>query len=174
MYLHNRKSFQNKGLWLRRFLVIVDNMPTISDELVDRLEAIATSITAFLETMKQPDERISDDVAAQVQDRVMRGLCLQGGEELAKEERVTRGLCGKCYNRTMQRIARNKATDAWYVSNGLMLAEKKKGGRKANGPDPAGELLAESKRDIEDLVSEAGAEPSRTRKKKRPKKRNNS
>jgi hypothetical protein len=150
-------------------------MPEISDELVDKLEAIASAITAFLHTMKQPNDRLSDDVAATVRDLVLRGLCLQGKEELAGEERVTRGLCGKCYNRTMQRIARGKESDAWFVANGLMLAEKKKGGRKASGLDPAAALLAEADAAVDDAVDE-GKKIGRSGgdKKKKPKKHRDS
>ncbi len=147
-------------------------MPEISAELVDRLAAIASSITAFLETMKQPDERISDDVMAKMKDRILRGLCLQGGELLAEQERVTRGLCGTCYNRMMQRIARGESTMAWYVANGMVLPErqKKKGGRKPKGPDPAGELLSEAAEVAKGYITEQKERQGQTRKKKKRRK----
>lgn len=95
-----------------------------------------------MSAIRQPTDRLSDDIAAQVADRVRRGVCLQCQTELAKEKRVSRGLCFTCYSRSIQRIKRQQTTEAWLIANGFILAESSKGGRKSTRPDPVGELLA--------------------------------
>jgi len=150
-----RKSFSRKGLRRKRFSVNVDNMPQISDELVEQLAAVATAIHAFVAAVSGPADRLSDDIAAQVNSRVSRGVCLQCETELAKENRVSRGLCGTCYARSIQRIKRGKVTEMWLIANGFILSEVSKGGRKSTRPDPVGAMLSSRDASAAEVESEA-------------------
>lgn len=116
-------------------------MPEISEQVVKQLGQAARLLQSIAASLDPSKIELSAEAAAHVAERTSNRLCLQCGNSLADEERVTRGLCGKCYARTMQRFTRHTLFEAEVIAEGMILRETKPGGRKATGPDPMAKRL---------------------------------
>lgn len=129
-----------------RFLEIFRKLSQMPEISTKELEKIANSLRlalAIVEEKLHPEIDVPLEVLQEVERKLAEGICLAWDHQIEAGSRVIRGLCQADYATTMARIRRGEENERQLILEGKLLAEGKKGGRKA-ARDVAAEQAAKA------------------------------
>ena len=149
-------------------------MSKLDSRIAEGIETVLVVLQGLRDLLRGESVQIElkPEVAAQVEQRLKAGICLQANDNHERGKDGKRGCCRRHFGSTMRKIREGKRTERWYVERGFLTAEKKPAGRRPKNDSLVDEIVDEmSNAAVGDLKAAAKkADKSHPEKKKGAKK----